>query len=471
MNYIDEYRSKAKEYFGISYLRPYQELVIRHILEAEENEEGSNLLVCLPTGSGKSICFMLPSLIIKKKTIILYPLLSLMKDQENRFRNAGIPAITLKGGMDKDILASEINRFLLEEASVLITNPEMLLYLIESNRIKKAQGDISMMIIDEAHTSIVWGESFRESFLKLPEIIDYLQPKHISAYTATMDKRIESGIIKLIFKSKTPYIIHASADRENIFYHSIKSYSKLSDIKQILYSSDARPALIFCRSRAETEVISEQLSRFFDIKPYHAGMDKQRRREIEDWFMDSMVGILAATTAYGMGVDKKGIRTVIHLSIPDVAANFLQESGRCGRDGRRADSYVLYHPNEERRLSYIFKGKTCIRSELLKLMNETPEDDRCLACSSCSGEEYVPFGFKAALKVIRKNPLITLEAVNHKLSAKRVFRRDGLWTMQDTKRAIEDYLKDGFIKVFLKKHFLITRKGIEQLKKSKTYPN
>lgn len=464
MGYLDEYRSIAKERFNISYLRPYQELVIRQVLEAEEGNTISRLLICLPTGSGKSICFMLPSLVIQKKTIIIYPLLSLMKDQEDRFKKAGIEAITLKGGMERQEKQNALDAFIDGNASIMITNPEMLIHLIDAGKLSRIKGKLSMLIIDEAHTTILWGESFREAFLEIPRIIDYLKPQHISAYTATMDRKIEEGIIKLIFPLERPYIIHASADRENIFYHSIKSYSKLSDVASILKAKEARPAIIFSQSRYETEATRDKLSKLFEIRAYHAGMDKSRRKEIEAWFMDSESGVLAATCAYGMGVDKKSIRTIIHLSIPISAADYLQESGRAGRDGKRADSFVLYHPEEERGLSYIFKGKRCIRNELLRLMNENPEFDRCPACSACERESYIPYGRLRILKLARRHPLMPKNAITAKLSRKSITGGYGFWDKRSTDRAISDLTRNGELRLLFKKYLLITRKGKQSIK-------
>lgn len=460
MSYIDEYRKTAKEQFGLPYLRPYQELIIRHILENDEHGTRTMLLGCLPTGSGKSICFMLPPLLMKKKTIIIYPLLSLMKDQEKRFSSRGIDTIVLQGGIKRDELYNAIKAFK-GDVNIMITNPEMLLSLIDRKLLESIKKDVSMIVIDEAHTAVTWGESFRESFLHLPEIIDYFQPQHLCAYTATMDRHIEEGILKLIFPSSFPYIVHASADRENIFYTSVKSYSKLSDSVKILSDPANRPAIIFCRSRSLAENIALSLSSFFDSKHYHAGLDKEEREKIERWFMESRSGVLAATTAYGMGVDKPDIRTIIHLSIPDSASAFLQESGRGGRDGNRFKSFVLYHPDEEGNLSYIFKGKECIRTQLLMAMNERPEEKACLSCSNCEGQDYIPAGLSEIMKAFRRRLILNKKNVDRILSSKKIWKKRymALWDEKDSMRALSDLKQKRYIRKIGNETYMITIKG------------
>lgn len=472
MSYLETYRKTARESFSIHYLKPYQELIVRHILEAEESGRGSRLLACLPTGSGKSICFMLPAMLLKGKTMILYPLLSLMKDQMDRFERSRIKAVSLKGGMERSERDNTLNSFIKEDVKVMVTNPEMLIYLFESKKLESIKRVLSMIVIDEVHTAITWGESFRPSFSRLNEIFSFLRPTHIAAFTATMDLSIERGLVDLIFNGERPYTVHASADRENIFYHSLKSYSKLSDIQRILKKEEARPALIFTRSRIETERIKELLSPYFEIESYHAGMEKEKRRAIEEWFMKSCSGVLASTTAFGMGVDKPNIRTVIHTTIPETSSDFLQESGRGGRDGEKCHSYVLYHPNEKSTLDHIFKTKECIRMSLLKDMNETPESERCLACSSCSDEKDECRGRREILSILKRRLFTLEETLDKKLRNRRLYNRAyiPLWSMRCTRIAIEDLKEEKLIKINYKHNILATKSGRNWIKEHKTVP-
>ena len=362
-----------------------------------------------------------------------------------------------------------INSFFNDEINVMITNPEMLLHLIETGKLKRAVGNISLFVIDEAHTAITWGESFRPSFLKLKEIIEYIKPQHIAAYTATMDSRIESSIKKLIFNNEELYTIHASANRENIFYNSIKSYSKLSDVANILKNPNNRPAIIFCASREKTEKIKDELSSHFNIKSYHAGMKKEDRQEIESWFMETNTGILSATIAFGMGVDKKNIRTVIHLGIPNEAYDFLQESGRAGRDGKPSKSYVVYYPDDNGKLNDIFKGKDCIRTGLLKHMNENPEETMCISCSSCVGSEYVQAGLLEILKTLKRRKILSFKKINSLITRKSIWNRYyiPLWRYENTKIALSDLLFNGYIKRIFNSYYALKANGRKLLKEKR----
>ena len=182
--------------------------------------------------------------------------------------------------------------------------------------------------------------------------------------------------------------------------------------------------------------------------------------------MESISGVLSATIAFGMGVDKKEIRTVIHLSIPNEAYDFLQESGRAGRDGKLSHSYVLYSPEETGRLQNIFKGNECIRSSLLKLMNETPEETMCLSCSHCTEDGYIQAGLIEILKIIKRRFLISAKSIDSLVSTKSIWNRYyiPLWSYDSTRIALEDLRKLRYITSIFKNHFVITRKGKKLLK-------
>ena len=214
--------SILRNQFGISYLWPYQELTIRHVLEASENNETGRVLCCMPTGSGKSLCFMYPIALLKKRCIIIYPLLSLMNDQANRFRECNIPFVVLRGGLPPEERNELIRRIKTCEEIAVITNPEMLLSLSEKGELSYFRNRTELLVIDEVHTAITWGDSFRDSYLSLGKIIKEIQPHSVIAFTATMDKKTEKSIIDRIFSGITPNIVRCSSDRDNIFYHSVK---------------------------------------------------------------------------------------------------------------------------------------------------------------------------------------------------------------------------------------------------------
>ena len=425
-----------KERFGISYLRPYQELIIDYIL----SRSSGRLLAVLPTGGGKSLCFMYPLAATGKKALLLYPLKSLMHDQKRRFDQAGIPSVVLEGGLERKERAERLRRASEPGVSV-ITNIEMLLYLSESSQSGFLR-HVPVAVIDEAHTVTAWGESFRPVFLKLGSLVEEIEPAFLLAFTATADKETGEGIIRLIFGGEEPYIVHASSDRENLFYHSVHSLSKDKDLIKLLKPPQSRPALVFCRSRQLSERLGKDLSKTFEARFYHAGLPLDEKRLVEEWFMASRIGVLAATTAYGMGVDKKDIRTVIHYNLPEEASAFLQEAGRGGRDGKATDSWVLWHSDEESPLSSVFKGKGCLRGSLLSLMGEEREEERCLACSSCVEDGYVPEGLPEIARFLLRHPGIRRSKLPEAL-----FGPMRGWELEELRKAsseLEDY---GFIRV------------------------
>ena len=448
------------EKLGISYLRPYQELMISYVFECAENEKKGKLLGCLPTGSGKSLCFMYPIALLRKRTVLVYPLLSLMNDQARRFEKAGIPFEILQGGLERDERLRRISNIRRNSGIAIITNVETLLSMMKNGTIGILAGKTDMMVIDEAHTAVTWGESFREAYLSLPKIINEIKPRILMAFTATMNKEIEKGIRKYIFTGDTPYTVHESTDRENIYYHSVPSLSKRNEMIRILEDPSSRPAVIFCRSRELTEYIKDELKNEFRIEYYHAGLARSDKKRKEEWFASSEDGVLAATSAYGMGVDKKNIRTVIHVSLPSSPSDFLQEAGRGGRDGRRMDSYVLWYPEEDTPLSSIFKGSGCIRTALLKAMNETPDEDKCLSCSNCRNERRNRCGEREILRYIFFHPGLNEKEAAASITAKNIFfraHRLPLWRHSEAEKAIRILRDEGKIKTFRGKLFVFRR--------------
>ncbi len=439
---------EIRKQLGISYLRPYQELTITHILEIAEKGGKGRTLCSLPTGSGKSLCFMYPIAYLKKRSIIVYPLLSLMNDQAERFGKAGIPFYVLKGGMDRAERNHILNSLRKEPDAAVITNPETLINMRERGELPVLYNP-ELMVIDEAHTAVTWGERFRESYLSLPSIIEEIRPKSVLAFTATMDERIEKGIIRYLFSGITPYIVRSSTDRENIFYHGIESLSKLHDTIKILKAPSSRPAVIFCRSRRRAEETAEKLSQYFPVKHYHAGLGRNEKESIEKWFLASSDGVLSSTSAYGLGVDKKNVRTVIHTYLPESASDFLQESGRGGRDGERMDSYVLFYCNENTPLSSVFRSGNCIRHSLLSMMGEYGEADRCLGCSACVSDGYERAGEREIIRWTRLHPGMKVATASEEMTASGLFRKGKLkgWSASDAERAIRTLGSEGAIKI------------------------
>ena len=349
-NLVDRQTEKIlHETFHLASLYPYQNLVIRSILErgglygktARTAAEPTQLVV-LPTGSGKSVCFMLPALLLEGLTVVVYPLLSLMNDQMRRMEHLGCRAVMLRGGQTA-VERQAVWKQLEEGTSrFVISNAETLSHPPVCERLARLR--VSLLVIDEAHTVTQWGESFRPAYLGLHAISRQLNPSQVVAFTATASPRIIERVTKILFGGERPHMVYGNPDRPNIRYRVLPSLVKMHDLQMLVTCAYSRPMLIFCSSRARCEHVAWELyfrTGVSDVRYYHAGLARDERERTESWFFHSTSGILVSTSAYGMGVDKRDIRTVIHLDIPADTESFLQESGRAGRDGSTANSIVL----------------------------------------------------------------------------------------------------------------------------------
>ena len=391
INYtIEDIDKVAKEKFGIDSLRPIQREVISKIVYSISSSKQSRNFVILPTGAGKTVCFMLPSFLIEGVTIIVYPLLSLIADQKRRLDEAGIKSLVFSGGK-KEEEWKEMWQGLESGIKIILTNPETLHLPFVLEKLKNV--DISHFVIDEAHCIVEWGESFRPTYLALGSIIKNLNPVCVSAFTATASERILGEMRRLLFESESAGdVIRSDGDRKNIFYGVVKTYSKIRALKELV-RSEKKPMLIFCGTRFNSEEIAKTLADYLEdfsekdtVRFYHAGLTKREKKVIEEWFYKSKDGILCATCAYGMGVDKSDIRTVIHAELSPSIESYMQESGRVGRDGKAARAILLYNSNDLEKKNLIvdyIQLKTCRRNFLLKEMGEKKEVE-CCSCDICT---------------------------------------------------------------------------------------
>jgi ATP-dependent DNA helicase RecQ len=336
----------ARERFGVPYLFPYQRLVIANTLESDSPRRQ---LVVLPTGAGKSLCFQLPALLLDGPTVAIFPLRSLMADQKRRATELGLNPGVLQGGQSSQERRQTFRAVESGESALLITNPETLRTASVVSRLQRARP--AHLVIDEAHCVIEWGKTFRPSYLHLANTIDLLRPQVVTAFTATASSEMLPDIRKALFGTTPANEIVGNPDRPNIAYSVVKTLSRCHALRELVGDSRdsgalMKPAIVFCRSRAQTEAIAREIGRWIGwdrVGAYHAGLLPQERERIERWFFGSSDGVLAATCAYGLGIDKKDIRTTIHFDLPPSIEAFLQESGRSGRDGASAESVVIDH--------------------------------------------------------------------------------------------------------------------------------
>lgn len=442
--------------FRIRYLMPYQEMVVSRILENSMRKEPSCAITIMPTGSGKSLCFMLPALMFEKRyTILLYPLLSLMNDQAGRFDALGVPYAVIRGGMDRQKRLENLRNLERLKCTILLTNMESLVVMDGRNELSFMRGKLELFVVDEAHTVPSWGLSFRPCYMELGRIIGNLAPHQCLAFTATLDKRDEACIRRMLFPSSRVQVLRASADRENIFYAASRTLNTGKDLIRILGRPGRLPALVFCAYRAETERTAALLAAHFKTMYYHAGLEKEERKAREKEFAASGDAVMCATCAYGMGVDARHIRTVIHLHIPTDARDYLQETGRGGRDGKNALAVLLYRHGDEGRLKKIFSDGGCIRRGLLEEMGEDGHFGGCTACGACCGFEP-PSGERELVDAVRRCFLL------HTPGSLAFLLRHGRgaplrgWSGPEVLEAVKILLEEGTMKSFFN-HLYIPR--------------
>ncbi|HUX37174.1 MAG TPA: RecQ family ATP-dependent DNA helicase [Rectinemataceae bacterium] len=411
---VDGLLALSRERFGISAFHPLQRLAIANVLEAEgarpsSIEEGgedvvesqpTNQVVILPTGAGKSLCFQAPALVLAKPTLVLYPLLALMEDQRRRLDQAGIETAIFRGGQSPGERRASLEALRGGRAKIAIANPEVL--ASPALRAELAAIGIAHLAIDEAHCVSEWGESFRPAYLGIRDIIEALRPEATSAFTATASPAVLESVTGHLFKKEAWRLISGNPDRPNIHWSVVPTLSRSRSLFRLL-EVERRPLIVFASSRKAVERIAAAIRsrrRELDLRYYHAGLDAPEKRAIEAWFLASEDGLLVATCAYGMGVDKKDIRTVIHWELPESVEAYLQEAGRGGRDGESARAILILGHDEggrersgrdsgrlaRRQALFVWasEGAGCRRRGLLGLLGAAMEGP-CRGCDRCEG--------------------------------------------------------------------------------------
>ncbi|CAL66418.1 RecQ family ATP-dependent DNA helicase [Christiangramia forsetii] len=319
-----------EKYWGFQGFRSQQLKVIESILQERDT------LTLFPTGGGKSICFQVPSLLQEGICVVVSPLISLMEDQVNALQQKNIKAMAITGGISYADLDRNLDNCIFGNYKFLYLSPERLQQELVRERLK--QMNINLIAVDEAHCISQWGHDFRPAYRNIADIRDLLPEVQIAAFTATATEDVVKDICEQLHL-KDPVIHQKSFERSNLQYEVIKTEDKFFRLTQIL---NQKSAIIYVRSRNATQEISGFLNKNgITAAAYHGGLKKEEKSDKFEKWLTNKISVMVATTAFGMGIDKPDVRTVIHIDLPESMESYFQEAGRAGRDSQPAKAIIL----------------------------------------------------------------------------------------------------------------------------------
>ncbi len=372
-----------KSYFGYDEFREGQEFLIDSILDKKD------VVAIMPTGAGKSICFQVPAILFSGITIVVSPLISLMKDQVSSLNQIGIKAAFINSSLTMNQTIKALENAKNGVYKIIYVAPERL--LTDSFIEFAMDADISMVTIDEAHCISQWGQDFRPSYTRINEFIERLKTRPVvSCFTATATGRVQEDIAKQLCLSNYEFLI-TGFDRKNLYFQVEKPQKKKNALLGFLEDKKEQSGIVYCSTRKDVESVAEFLvQNGYDAKPYHAGLSDIDRHNNQDDFIFDRTSIIVATNAFGMGIDKSNVTFVVHYNMPRDMESYYQEAGRAGRDGSESICVIFYGDRDLQTNLYLieegFRGEN-IEPEILKQIKTEDRARLKLMTSYCKTTE------------------------------------------------------------------------------------
>ncbi|MFP4384242.1 MAG: DNA helicase RecQ [Spirochaetia bacterium] len=393
-----ETRSVLKSVFGYRAFRESQEDVISAVLE------GRDVFTSMPTGGGKSLCYQIPGILFEGLTVIISPLIALMKDQVDDAVSRGIPAAFLNSSLKKEEISDIYSRLYRSEIKLLYLSPERL--AVEGYIDQLHDFKVSFFAIDEAHCLSEWGHDFRPDYLFLSRLRENFPGIPIAAFTATATKEVQDDIIRIL-KLKNPLVVRSSFNRKELFYQVTRKTEVLSQISAFIKNHPDESGIVYRISRKDVEKTAAHLKkRGIKAARYHAGLTKEERTKNQSLFNNDKIDVIVATTAFGMGINKNNVRFVIHGDLPKSMEGYYQETGRAGRDGIESFCVLFFGPGDIVKQRYFIDRiedpreqakcrenlnslaryasvNVCRRKQILEYFDE-PHTGSCGSCDVCN---------------------------------------------------------------------------------------